>query len=115
MPGIEHAQLFARSPAGDDSATVRARVEAARLRQIEGIGTVNACMANKEVERLCTLGRAEQGLLNAAVDRLGLSARSVHRVLKVARTIADLAAEDRILTSHLAEAISYRHADARSA
>ncbi len=115
VPGIEHAQLFARSPAGDDSATVRARVEAARLRQIEGIGTVNACMANKEVERLCTLGRTEQGLLNAAVDRLGLSARSVHRVLKVARTIADLAAEDRILTSHLAEAISYRHADARSA
>ncbi|MCC6713646.1 MAG: YifB family Mg chelatase-like AAA ATPase [Gammaproteobacteria bacterium] len=114
VPGIEHAQLFAGSPAGEHSATVRARVEVARLRQIERIGTANACMSNREAERLCVLGQVEQGLLHTAVDRLGLSARSVHRVLKVARTIADLAAEDRILTSHLAEAISYRRADARS-
>lgn len=115
VPGIEHAELFARSPAGEGSAAVRARVGAARMRQIERSGTANACMTNREVERLCTLGQTEQSLLSNAVDRLGLSARSVHRVLKVARTIADLASEDRILTPHLAEAIAYRQFDARSA
>jgi magnesium chelatase family protein len=115
VPGIDHAQLFAPSPSGEDSATVRARVKAARTRQIERVGKANACMTNKEVERLCALGETERGLLNTAVDRLGLSARSVHRVLKVARTIADLAVEDRIRATHLAEAISYRHVDTPSA
>ena len=115
VPNVEHSELFARAPASDGSAVVQTRVETARDRQMRRTGKANADMTNKEVERVCALGEAQRQLLNAAVERLGLSARSVHRVLKVARTIADLAGEDRIGTSHLAEAIAYRRVDSQIA
>jgi magnesium chelatase family protein len=115
VPNIEHSELLARAPTSDGSVVVRTRVEAARDWQMRRTGKANAHMSNKEVEHICALEDEQRRLLNAAVDRLGLSARSVHRVLKVARTIADLAGEDRIGTSHLSEAIAYRRVDTQVA
>ncbi|MBI4219061.1 MAG: magnesium chelatase, partial [Chloroflexi bacterium] len=68
----------------------------------------NSDMGPREVWRHCTVETAAQSLLQMAVKQLGLSARGFHRVLKVARTIADLASEDNILVPHLAEALQYR-------
>jgi magnesium chelatase family protein len=65
----------------------------------------------REVERWCTLDAESEALLKQAFARLSLSARAYHRILKVARTIADLAAADALSASHVAEAISYRRLD----
>ena len=71
----------------------------------------NAEMGVAQVREHCVLDAAGKRLLHAAVDRLGLSARAYHRILKVARTLADLQAEERISTAHVAEAIQYRTLD----
>jgi magnesium chelatase family protein len=112
VPRVPQAALRATAP-GEDSATVRARVVAARARQFARAGKVNAWLGNREVEATCALGASDQALLERAVDRLGLSARAYHRVLKVARTIADLDGADDIATPHLAEALGYRCLDRR--
>ena len=99
---------------GEDSATVRARVEAARTRQSQRFGerrtTCNAEMAPTEVRTYCQapLDEDARALLRMAMTQLALSARAFHRVLKLARTIAYLAASDTIAAPHLAEAIQYR-------
>ena len=107
VPRVEYEKLAADSVA-ESSAAVRARVEAARSRQwarFEGSRVAsNAEMGIRELKLHCGLDPAGEALLKAAVQRLGLSARAYHRVLKVARTIADLAAADRIGPAHLAEA-----------
>jgi magnesium chelatase family protein len=91
---------------------VRARVQAARARQarrLAGTGLVaNAEMGPREVRVHCAVADAAQGLLKAAMARLQLSARAYHRVLKLARTIADLAESERIEAAHVAEALQYR-------
>lgn len=92
----------------EDSATVGARVNRARERQLARQSAPNSALANRETERVCRLGAQDAALLERAIDRLGLSARAYHRVLKVARTIADLAGEEAIGTAHLTEALSYR-------
>src|SRR5205823_13080935 len=74
---------------------------------------VNAHVPGREVRRLCRIDARGRRLLEAASDRLGLSARAYTRILRVARTIADLAGEDEITISHLAEAIQYRSLDRR--
>jgi magnesium chelatase family protein len=112
VPRVPQAALRAATP-GEDSATVRARVVAARERQHARAGKVNAWLGNREVEAHCRLGADDQALLERAVDRLGLSARAYHRVLKVARTIADLDGTCEIATAHLAEALGYRCLDRR--
>ena len=70
-----------------------------------------ACLATAEVNRHCTLDSAGRSLLEQAMQRLGLSARAYHRVLKVARTIADLAGAEAIGAAHLSEAVGYRRLD----
>lgn len=96
------------------SAQVRARVEAARERQFNRQGKPNQALEPREIERHCRLDEAGQRLMTQAMARLGLSPRGYHRVLKVGRTIADLAGSEGIETSHLGEAIGYRRLDRQS-
>ena len=92
----------------ESSATVRDRVSQARARQQTRQNKPNARLSTKEIDTHCQPDTAGAALLKNAVTRLNLSARAYHRVLKVARTIADLAASDAILSSHIAEAVQYR-------
>ncbi|MBS0382314.1 MAG: YifB family Mg chelatase-like AAA ATPase [Proteobacteria bacterium] len=113
VPRIPLAELDAvRKPDEEDSATVRARVITARHVAMQRAGKPNASLTTREIGRDCALGEAERTLLQGALDKLGLSARAYHRVLRVARTIADLAHAERIGRDHLAEAIQYRRMDA---
>lgn len=107
MPRVSHTELREAST-GESSASVRERVSAARERQLARSGKPNAWLNNRETERDCALGGHEHALLDRAVERLGLSARAYHRVLRVARSIADLAASTRIEDVHVSEAIQYR-------
>ena len=102
---------------GEPSAAVRARVLAARERQVarglratrqSGAARVNAQLHGKALERVCALDGAGRRLLERSAEKLHLSARGFHRVLKVARTIADLARAEAIASEHLAEALQYR-------
>jgi magnesium chelatase family protein len=113
VPRIALAELdSSRGSSDEDSATVRARVAAARDLAMQRAGKPNAALATRELERDCALGGAERALLERAMEKLSLSARAYHRVLRVARTIADLARSERIAREHLAEAVQYRRADA---
>ena len=98
-------------PPGEDSATVQRRVVAARERQLARAGKANADLGNREVEAHCRLDAAGRQLLDTAMARFNLSARAYHRILKVARTIADLAGAEAIDTTHLSEALGYRAMD----
>ncbi len=107
---VEH--LIGDEPsAPEGSATVAARVAAARRLQMRRQGKLNARLTPTEVGAICRLDRDSRVLVGAAVARLGLSARAYHRMLKVARTCADLAAEDRIRRADVAEAMRLRALD----
>jgi magnesium chelatase family protein len=95
----------------ETSSEVRARVNAAKQRQLKRAGKANYLLQSKEVEEHCVLEDSDYQLVEQAINRLGLSARAYHRILKVARTIADLADSEHIQTSHLTEAIAYRRLD----
>ena len=95
----------------EDSATVRERVLIARERQLARAGKANYLLEHKELEVYCPLSDSDYQLLEQAISRLNLSARAYHRILKVARTIADLADSHQIKTTHLGEAIGYRRLD----
>jgi magnesium chelatase family protein len=96
------------APTGPTSSEVRARVAMARGKQLTRGGDVNARLTVRTLRTWAEPDVAGQRLLAAAVDRLGLSARAVHRVLKVARTIADLDGAERVCAHHVAEAVGYR-------
>ena len=95
-------------PANEDSATVRQRVVEARQRQLERYGKAGAFIPASELLQHCRLNRSQKNFLESAASKLALSPRGIHRVLRLSRTIADLAVSDDISEEHLAEAIAYR-------
>ena len=110
VPRLAH-RLLRGDVAEVSSAVVRERVAAARVRQLQRARKANSALDVREIERDCVLSDADYQLLERALERLGLSPRAYHRILKVARTIADLAGAAQIQTAHLTEAISYRALD----
>ena len=114
VPAVEYEALVSRAP-GEASAAIRERVNQARRVQVERFGETgihaNAHMSARDVRRYCLVEAAGEQLLETAIKRLGLSARAYVRILKVARTIADLAGNEEIRTPHVAEAIQYRSLD----
>jgi len=98
--------------AGEPSTAIRDRVAAARARQLERQGKPNALLGTQEIDAHCAVDADAEALVRQAIARLALSARAYHRVLRVARTVADLAARERIGAVQVAEAIQYRKLDA---
>ena len=102
-------------PGGECSALVRARVVQARQRQLQRTGVLNNQLDNSQLQSVCTVEHSARLLLQRAMEQLRLSARAYHRILKVARTIADLDRSEGIASQHLLEAINYRKLDRMSA
>jgi magnesium chelatase family protein len=115
VPRLPPSELRPDAAPGESSAAVRTRVEAARAAQLARAGRANALLGQSDTMQACVLAERDQRLLEQAVEALQLSARSMHRILRVARTIADLAGSERIGTAHLTEAIGYRRLDRKQA
>ncbi|MBI1887518.1 MAG: YifB family Mg chelatase-like AAA ATPase [Nitrosomonadales bacterium] len=110
VPAVARDDLLNKAD-GETSADLQARVEMARQRQLARQDKANALLSVTEIDALCAPDAQGAALLQQAISRLNLSARAYHRVLKVARTIADLAGSGNILASHIAEAVQYRRMD----
>ncbi|MCX7974261.1 MAG: YifB family Mg chelatase-like AAA ATPase [Candidatus Aminicenantes bacterium] len=114
VPAVKISEYLGKVPA-ESSAQIRGRVIKARERQLQRFRGLpiyaNAQMRTKEVRRFCELEEEGERLLEAAMKKFNFSARALERILKVSRTIADLAGEEKIKLSHLAEAIQYRALD----
>jgi magnesium chelatase family protein len=95
----------------EPSAEIRARVAAARERQMERQGGANAELSDEQIKEHCRIDGENEALMRAAYEKFTLSARAYNKILKVARSIADLAGSPRIKYEHLAEAIQYRRSD----
>jgi magnesium chelatase family protein len=105
---LPSSDLIRSSDPGESSQIVRARVENARHVQLNRAERINAHLSLKALEQFCSLSPALQTLLEARMKKLGLSARSYHRVLRLARTIADLEQYTALEEQHLLEALNYR-------
>jgi magnesium chelatase family protein len=108
-------QKLASLDSGEASSSIRRRVEAARAIQQARFATinkpsilVNGDMGPSEVQKFCQLDKEGLAMIRMAVERMGLTARAYHRILKLSRTIADLAGSQQVLVAHLAEALQYR-------
>jgi magnesium chelatase family protein len=111
VPAPREGELVAPA-AGEASAAIKSRVQKAREMQLARQGGPNALLGSREIDRHCTTDRDGDQLLRHALARLLLSARAYHRVLRVARSIADLSGKNVIAAEHVAEAIQYRRLDA---
>jgi len=110
VPAVPQQALLKQAD-GEASAVIQQRVEAARNRQLARQGKSNALLSVSEIDTLCVPDEQGTALLQQVITRLNLSARAYHRVLKVARSIADLAGCEAILPQHIAEAVQYRRMD----
>ena len=116
VPGLRYQELASKD-AGEPSSAIRSRVNQARTIQLHRFDKsklhANAQMGTREIKRYCAVQEDAERLLETAINKLGLSARAYSRVLKVGRTIADLAGAENIEAAHIAEAIQYRSLDRR--
>lgn len=115
VPAVKYKELASKE-SGENSASIRSRVVTARLRQTDRFRSrphlfSNADMQSKEIREFCKIDETGEELLKMAITKLGLSARAYDRILKVGRTIADLAGSLEIRPEHLSEAIQYRSLD----
>ncbi|MDR3405039.1 MAG: hypothetical protein P4L99_21235 [Chthoniobacter sp.] len=114
VPAVEFREVASKEE-GENSAAIRERVVRVRKRQADRFHRsrvrCNARMSSKMIRNYCQLDDAAEEMLRMAMQQLGLSARAYDRILKVARTIADLASADRISAEHIGEAIRYRTLD----
>ena len=112
VPRLSESELLQHKVAGETSADIRARVVAARelqRKRFEGLGIQsNAEMSPVHIKQFCALDDGSQMLMKKAIQRLHLSARTFDRILRMARTIADLAGSETVQSTHLAESLQYR-------
>ncbi|MCC6923104.1 MAG: YifB family Mg chelatase-like AAA ATPase [Nitrosomonas sp.] len=111
VPAVPQEELMRQQTSGEKSEAIRRRIEKSYRKQIDRQGKANNRLSVKEIDRFCAPDPDSENLLKQAIARLNLSARAYHRILKVARTIADLSDADKIGKQHTAEAIQYRRMD----
>ena len=111
MTRLQHEELHLNAAPGESSALIRERVIRTRDLQKNRTGVCNAHLSQSQLKEHCQLNTSNQDLLDKAMNALQLSARATYRILRVARTIADLAGSENINTPHLTEAIQYRQLD----
>lgn len=111
IPALPKGTLAEGGDRGEATEVVKQRVWLAREKMLSRAGKVNALLSSREIERYCPLQKQDAQFLESALHRLGLSIRAYHRIIKVARTIADLDASSHIERKHLAEALGYRSMD----
>ena len=110
VPSLPQEELT-RQGQGESSEAIQVRVEIAHQRQLQRQGKPNALLGTKDIDDYCETSEESMDLLKRAIAKLNLSARAYHRILKVARTIADLEGAEVIATAHVAEAVQYRRLD----
>lgn len=111
VPAVPQEELMRQNVTGEKSSVIRTRVTESHQRQLARQGKTNNRLGVKEIDQYCILDTISENLLKQAISRLNLSARAYHRILKVARTIADLSGVEKISNQHIAEAIQYRRLD----
>ncbi|MFV0575848.1 MAG: YifB family Mg chelatase-like AAA ATPase [Vibrio sp.] len=111
IPSLPKGTLSQGGDRGEPTSVVKERVWQARQIMLDRNGKVNALLTSREIEKFCALKKADAEFLEHALHQLGLSVRAYHRILKVARTIADLSRSEKIEKRHLAEALGYRSMD----
>ena len=115
VPAVPFSKLSSMEP-GDSSDSIKEKVQSAREIQLDRFNSrnqvySNAQMQTRQLKQFCKLDKNTSDMLKTAMEKLGLSARAYDRILKVSRTIADLAGEDSIKIQHVSEAIQYRSLD----
>lgn len=114
VPPLNNNMLIYSDEKTEASEIVRSRVENARQQQMQRSQKINATLTNKELESVCQLSKEDQNFLATAMQKLRLSARAYHRILRIARTLADLNESERVMTNHLTEAFTYRCLDQKN-